>query len=232
MKAPGGLSRVASMDLALFPPPGVFVAIGLVLIFLGIFLAAREPRKPDRGPAGSNRSVTVALIAIALGSASLAAEFVIDVARLPPGGTISFRYSVSVEPSPSVTIRIRLPAPADPQTWDRMHATNGASSLALSGSGENLTVEIVAAQIASFDISMSLTSASLNTSLTRLRYGGPNASYTAFVELLGNGTGTAAAWVHLSVSFEGRCWGRIYMFDQSVSEGEREYPVTAYEVVC
>src|SRR3989442_14055446 len=125
------------MDLATFPPLGVFLAIGMVLVFLGIFLAGREPRKPDRGPGGSNRSVTVALIAIALASASLAAEFVIDVARLPPGGTISFRYSVSVEPSPSVPIRIRLPAPADPQTWDRMHARNEASSLGLSGVGED-----------------------------------------------------------------------------------------------
>jgi hypothetical protein len=223
------------MDLTNFPPPGVLLVAGTILVFLGIFLIAREPRKPGRWRNESNRTLIVPLVVLAIGSASLAAEFVIDVARLPPpGSTILFRYSVSVEPSTSAPILLRLPAPVDEKTWDRMHATNGTSSLSLSGNGENLTVEILATQAASFEISFVLRSSTVNASLTRLRYVWPSASgpYNASIELIGNGTGTAAARVHLHVSFEAQCYGRIYDLDQLVEEGLREYPTASLEYVC
>lgn len=208
----------------------VAVLVAGLLVFRRWWLGSK-----GRLPPQPRVFLIVSLLAILLGSASIAGAIANHLARVEQDrifmNTRIFTYYVSVNPNGTTPVRLLLPAPLDARVHSNLNQTNGTSTLKLNITGAAPSVEVLATGNVSFEIRVRFVGPRFDTTLSRVVVSDWAANVS--IQLYGDGSGGSRAEASLLVEYyEYFCETTEFRLDALVREGIAEYPAVRWHVVC
>ena len=213
------------------PSPKFYVA-GALLSSAGA-LALWSGLRRGRTPFPRTLLALGALLLV-IGVSILGAGLWIDADYYSELNTTTLWYRVSVQTNSTGLFRLLLPAPSDGRLFDALNVTNGSSSLRLSHTAADTSVELSTHGNVSFEVRATVASPMVNSSFTRVTPVGAGAwglVSNATVELVVPHPGVIVH-LQLDASIGLVCETHMLIIDSQIEPGVANYLAQTPTSVC